>query len=259
MVFTFFVTGLAPDTTESTFREVLSRDTLLSVAVRTSDVGTVAQIDVGSMHEAKQIVAKLSDGLLRRSVRCIRRDSALGHRLANLFAAAEQSSRRTCKRQALSSACLLVVDDDPMALQGMEGLVSVGLPNACVHVANSGDSALHLNEAQEFDAVLSDVQMPGMNGFALVATLKRLRPHTPVVLMSGEPQAHAVMVSSGAFGFMRKPVDRQSCCSALDHAVRYHALSHAVSQAESSGQDCAEMKREMIELAERERAESMRR
>lgn len=135
---------------------------------------------------------------------------------------------RACGRRTAYSACVLIVDDDPVCLQGLQDLLSFHLPQVCIHTADSGDMAVRLNRTRAFDAILSDVQMPGLDGLSLVADIKRIRPHTPVVLMTGSPSLMPLLTGSGAFGFMRKPVNTSYCVTALQHAIRYCALSRFV-------------------------------
>ena len=81
-----------------------------------------------------------------------------------------------------SQASVLVVDDDVAvgsvlaALLKQDGFEATFVPNA--------QAALATLEKRPFDLVMSDVRMPGMDGFQLLATLKRLMPEVPVVLLT---------------------------------------------------------------------------
>ena len=77
---------------------------------------------------------------------------------------------------------VLVVDDDA-AMRAMlaELLRDEGY---AVSEAASVDVALQLASEQEFDAVLSDIKMPGRSGLELLGEMRQLRPATPVVLMT---------------------------------------------------------------------------
>ena len=77
---------------------------------------------------------------------------------------------------------LLVVDDDRAMREMLASLFEErGL---AVEDAASADAALARAAEQEFDVVLSDIRMPGQSGVELVGELRRLRPDTPVVLMT---------------------------------------------------------------------------
>lgn len=75
------------------------------------------------------------------------------------------------------------MDDDPTVLRAVVRMVrQVGFE---VQGAASADEALAQARTRQFDVVLSDVQMPVMNGAQLVHALREEGLHTPVVLMSG--------------------------------------------------------------------------
>jgi FixJ family two-component response regulator len=103
------------------------------------------------------------------------------------------------------------------------------------------------------------VQMPGLDGLSLVADIKRIRPHTPVVLITGNPNLMPLLTGSGAFGFMRKPVNTNYCVTALQHAIRYCALSRFVGKARVHRQDAVQTRARLVCLAEAELRESGKR
>ena len=80
---------------------------------------------------------------------------------------------------------LLCVDDDPGIRQLYEAML--GTYGYEVLVAEGGHQALNLfrSKASEIDAVISDYEMPGMNGAQLAAELKRYDPEIPVIVISG--------------------------------------------------------------------------
>jgi two-component system cell cycle sensor histidine kinase/response regulator CckA len=85
-------------------------------------------------------------------------------------------------------ARILVVDDDESVRSVAERvLADAGFDVLC---ASSAGSALELLQAREIDIVVTDVVMPGMDGFTLGAQIAVFRPHTRVVYMSGRLPAH---------------------------------------------------------------------
>jgi len=77
------------------------------------------------------------------------------------------------------------MDDDPGIRQLYEAML--GTYGYEVLVAEGGHQALNLfrSKASEIDAVISDYEMPGMNGAQLAAELKRYDPEIPVIVISG--------------------------------------------------------------------------
>src|SRR5690242_11452176 len=83
------------------------------------------------------------------------------------------------------SARLLLVDDDPMMLQAVSQMLALRLNEVHVDTADSAQAALQQLQASPYDAVLSDIKMPGMNGLDLLETVQQLQLELPVVLMTG--------------------------------------------------------------------------
>jgi CheY-like chemotaxis protein len=82
-------------------------------------------------------------------------------------------------------ANVLVVDDDP-AVQTMIRLV---LERAGHHVVVAGDgrTALAEFEGENFDLLLLDIFMPGMDGLQTMRTVREARPALPIIMISGRP------------------------------------------------------------------------
>jgi len=78
---------------------------------------------------------------------------------------------------------ILVVDDN----QAVRSTVSLMLSHLGYDVssADSGESALRIFLKTKFDVVVSDYEMPGMDGVAFACSLKRFSPCTRVVIMTG--------------------------------------------------------------------------
>lgn len=78
---------------------------------------------------------------------------------------------------------LLCVDDDRDFRQFYKNIL--GNHGFDVTVAASGSQALKMFLSHQVDAVVTDLEMPGMSGVELAARLKKLRPELPVLLVSG--------------------------------------------------------------------------
>jgi CheY-like chemotaxis protein len=85
----------------------------------------------------------------------------------------------------MNRTTLLCVDDDPRIRELYEAML--GSHGYEVLVAEGGYQALNLflSKTKEIDAVISDYEMPGMNGAQLAAELKRYDPDIPVIVISG--------------------------------------------------------------------------
>src|ERR1700732_2139656 len=105
---------------------------------------------------------------------------------------------------------VLVVEDDAALREALvDTLHAAGLPALA---APDAPGALRLLQSEEIALVISDVQMPGPNGYQLLSSIKRMRPDLPVVLMTAYgtvAQAVAAM-REGATDYIVKPFDAQA-------------------------------------------------
>ncbi len=75
--------------------------------------------------------------------------------------------------------------------------------------AGSCLEALDLLEQDDFDVVIMDVTMPGLDGLKCMAEMKKIRPHLQVIILTGHasPNAGIVGIRQGAFDYCLKPID----------------------------------------------------
>jgi DNA-binding NtrC family response regulator len=116
------------------------------------------------------------------------------------------------------SAILLVEDDLAVGKVLAALLAQAGIE--ATHVT-SGSEALVQLEAQPFDAVISDLRMPGMDGLSLLAEVSRRWPDLPFILVTADgsvPLAVEAM-KGGAADFLMKPIDRDELLFVVRKAV----------------------------------------
>jgi len=122
------------------------------------------------------------------------------------------------------ASSVLIVDDDAAMRQMLLSLLRErGLPAA---EAASADLALEKLRESEFGAVLSDVKMPGRSGIDLVGEVRRLRPETPVILMTafGSIDAAVEAMRAGAYDYVTKPFEPESVLMTIERALERRAL-----------------------------------
>jgi signal transduction histidine kinase len=125
---------------------------------------------------------------------------------------------------------ILIVDDDPALLQALPQTVSLRLPEAKVDTSNSAQRALELIRAHDYDTIVSDIKMPGMDGLELLAKIHELRPETLTLLITGHGD-HDLAIQAlrgGAYDYILKPIDRDYFVAALDHAMQTRQLRRQV-------------------------------
>ncbi|MCG8356107.1 MAG: response regulator [Kiloniellales bacterium] len=111
-------------------------------------------------------------------------------------------------------ASILVVDDEPDVVELFKRRFRRELRRGeyAIHFAGSADEALAaLKEGVEpaVILILSDINMPGMSGLALLAETKRLWPSLPVAMITayGDEESRRRAFDAGASDFLTKPLD----------------------------------------------------
>ncbi|WP_164850359.1 response regulator [Cobetia sp. ICG0124] len=119
----------------------------------------------------------------------------------------------------MTRKCVMVVDDNPSnRLLAEELLTDMGLDTLA---AQSGEEALALAQQQPVDAVLMDIQMPGMNGLEATKALRhqqRMRhEHLPVIALTAHALAHErrELLAEGMDDYLIKPVDEHLLANML--------------------------------------------
>ncbi|EKT4448778.1 response regulator [Pseudomonas putida] len=120
---------------------------------------------------------------------------------------------------------LLVEDNSDLARFSAQILEDHGYQVSCARTAEEALAQL-TGPAGGFDAVFSDVVMPGMGGLALALELRRQRPQLPVILTSGYSDAIAEGGHQG-FTFLAKPYSAEQLCQTLGNVLA--PLPHGVS------------------------------
>jgi CheY-like chemotaxis protein len=125
---------------------------------------------------------------------------------------------------------ILVVDDSPIDRR-LAGSLLETTPGTTVLYAAEGRAALSVVSAQSPDLVVTDLQMPGMDGLALVEAMRASSPAVPVILMTahGSEEVAATALRRGAASYVPK---RELAADLVRTAVRLLALARAGSPPE---------------------------
>lgn len=118
------------------------------------------------------------------------------------------------------NARVLVVDDEEDILRLMEMyLRSAGYS---VDTASSGQEALHKIKAVPVDCVVTDLQLPQMNGIELLKHIKSVNAETPVILVSGQAtdMSRGKAQELGAHDFLDKPVKKETLAASVESAIQ---------------------------------------
>jgi len=133
-----------------------------------------------------------------------------------------------------ASGRLLLVDDDPLVLRSVRRLlVKEGYEVVSV---DSGEAAVERFAAESFDAVISDISLPGQSGIDTTRRIRELDEHASIILMTGMPTVETAVqaMDEGAMRYLLKPVKADDLRAAVEKAVGRHeatALQRAALEA----------------------------
>src|SRR5262245_8639326 len=114
---------------------------------------------------------------------------------------------------------LLVVEDEPRLLRSLaKGLREEGY---AVDTAGAGDDGLHLAESHDYDAIVLDVMLPRLEGWEILARLRRRR-QTPVLMLTARDALPDRVrgLDLGADDYLVKPFDRSELLARLRALIR---------------------------------------
>lgn len=118
---------------------------------------------------------------------------------------------------------VLVVDDKENVVSMLKSV----LGGSCdVTTAADGQRALALALNGDFDVVLSDIRMPGADGFTLLNELKRARPDVEIVLMTafGTVEKAVEAIKAGAYDYLTKPFEPDDALLTIERAAERRRL-----------------------------------
>lgn len=118
-------------------------------------------------------------------------------------------------------ATILIVDDDNLVRDTLHELLSSS--HEC-HTADRAEQALAYLDIESYDAVLTDISMPGLSGKELLLHVQARHSTTPVIVISGMANDEAArdILNLGAFAYFAKPFRLEDIEAAVDRAVARH-------------------------------------
>jgi DNA-binding response OmpR family regulator len=116
---------------------------------------------------------------------------------------------------------ILIVDDDAPQARVLARAASVRRPDYTVITAGNGIEAIRILAEENVDLVLTDLQMPEMNGFELLAWIISHRPLVPVFIMTayGNPETVERLNDMGAIECFTKPLDIRTALERISDSL----------------------------------------
>ncbi len=117
---------------------------------------------------------------------------------------------------------VLVVDDEEDMLWMLQRNLNKGMPDVEILAASSGEEALSVLSDKSANLVITDINMPGMNGLDLLIEINNRYPQTGVIIMTAYPSSayenEAMM--SGSLRFVEKPFDINEMRSIVEQHLK---------------------------------------
>src|SRR5918999_6205835 len=127
----------------------------------------------------------------------------------------------------MSMGHVLIVDDDLALLQALPEFLRIRMAGLKVDTAQSGSAALDQINARDYDAIVTDIRIPGMGGLELLAEIRTHRPDIPTLMITGYADQDLVVqaLRAGAYDFIEKPIDRDYLIASLRRAMDQRDVS----------------------------------
>lgn len=161
----------------------------------------------------------------------------------------------------MTNAHILVVDDDPALLEALPETLRLHMDDVEIDAIDSAQEALRRIAETDYDALVVDIKMPGMDGLELLAEIKKVRPATPTMLITGHGD-HDLAVEAlrlGAQDYVTKPIDREYFVSSLNRSIEWHRLARDVANKRSELQQHTEELEACVQERTRELREALHR
>jgi PAS domain S-box-containing protein len=144
---------------------------------------------------------------------------------------------------------ILIVDDEPDICLALEDLLRH--EGYMVRSVMTGREALQAAEQSPFGAVILDLGLPDLSGFAVLRGLEKIDPQLPVIILTASAQdSHTVeSLRQGAFAYITKPYHRDELILTLRQAVEVRKLALKIHRAEHALSASEEQFRHVVQAA----------
>ena len=121
---------------------------------------------------------------------------------------------------------IMLVDDEPDFLNGLARLIQGEFQQLQLLTAPSGAEALTLLDKKDVALIITDLQMPGMDGMELLERVKQIKPAIKVIILTGfgTIQKAVEAMQHGAFDFLIKPVASEQLYRSVTRALDFIRL-----------------------------------
>jgi DNA-binding NtrC family response regulator len=114
----------------------------------------------------------------------------------------------------------LVIDDEQIVLDSVRKILAAD--NYHVETTLTGAKGIELALSNDYDIVLTDIRMPGIGGLIVLRDIKRAKPQTPVIIITGYASVRSAVqaMKLGAADYIEKPFEPEQLVNAVATAVK---------------------------------------
>lgn len=120
---------------------------------------------------------------------------------------------------------ILIVDDEPDMLELLSMIITEKTPYEVITTNNPLEVA-DIIKGTNFDLVIADLKMPGMDGIELLASVKKLDPDLTVIIITAYATIESAVetMHKGAFDFITKPFRKEQILYTIDRALKWQKM-----------------------------------
>jgi PAS domain S-box-containing protein len=146
-----------------------------------------------------------------------------------------------------NAADILIVDDEPIVCETLQGLLD--FQGHRVATCSSGAEALNCIRRKSFDLVFLDIRLPDMDGFQILAAIRKEAAGVLVIMITGDATIETAVeaLKSGAYGYLRKPIRIEELTKTVKNALDHRELDQARRRSEAALRDSEERFRTLVE------------
>jgi two-component system, sensor histidine kinase and response regulator len=154
----------------------------------------------------------------------------------------------------MTSLSVLIVDDDVALLEALPEALRLRMGGVTVETADSAAAALDRIAVRDYDAIVTDIRMPGMDGLKLLDEIRSRKPDIPTLIITGHGDNDLVVhaLRGGARDFIQKPIDRDYFVAALYRAIREHVATRRSKERQVAMESWADELERIVEKLEGE-------
>ena len=131
----------------------------------------------------------------------------------------------------MMSARILVVDDELDMLALLAMIISEKTEHK-VTTTNNPLEVVQFVKKREYDLIISDLKMPGMDGIELIAEIRKIDQYIPILVITayGSIDSAEEAINKGAYDYITKPFRKEQILIAIDRALEWKNMKKEISE-----------------------------